>query len=178
MKKKKEQQLINENIKAFKVRVISDDGENLGVLSRDQALSLAAEKNLDLVMLSDQDDIPMVKIMDFGKSLYIKKKKMSEGKKKQKVVKVKEIKMRPKIGQHDYMTKINQGVKFLQAGNKLKVTLMFRGREAETRQVVGARFFQQVDQSFKEKGLDNIAHEKDMHAGPFWSRIYLLKVSK
>lgn len=178
MKNKKEQQLINENIKAFRVCVISDNGDNLGVMSRDQALGLAAEKNLDLVMLSDKDDVPMVKIMDFGKSLYMKKKKMSEGKKKQKVVKIKEIKMRPKIGQHDYMTKINQGVKFLKAGNKLKVTIMFRGRDAESRQVVGARFFKQIDETFKEQGLDNLAREKDMYAGPFWSRVYLLKTNK
>ncbi|MBM17698.1 MAG: translation initiation factor IF-3 [Epsilonproteobacteria bacterium] len=175
MKKKTEQQLINENIKSFKVRVITDEGENIGVLSRDAALNLAQQKNLDLVMLSDQDDIPLVKIMDFGKSLYIKKKKLAEGKKKQKVVKVKEIKLRPKIGHHDYMTKINQGVKFLKAGNKLKVTLMFRGREMETRVAVGSALFDKVTQTFQELGLTNIVHEKDMSAGPFWSRVYMLK---
>tara|TARA_Y100000588_G_C14277574_1_gene935150 strand:+ start:3594 stop:4127 length:534 start_codon:yes stop_codon:yes gene_type:complete len=175
LKKKTEQQLINENIKSFKVRVITDEGENIGVLSRDAALNLAQQKNLDLVMLSDQDDIPLVKIMDFGKSLYIKKKKLAEGKKKQKVVKVKEIKLRPKIGHHDYMTKINQGVKFLKAGNKLKVTLMFRGREMETRVAVGSALFDKVTQTFQELGLTNIVHEKDMSAGPFWSRVYMLK---
>ena len=93
MKNKTETQLINEQIKAYKLRVISEDGENLGIMIRDAALNLARQKELDLVMLSDKDEIPLVKIMDFGKSLYIKKKKMAEGKKKQKVIKVKEIKM-------------------------------------------------------------------------------------
>lgn len=176
MKKKIEQQLINEKIKAFKVRVVTDEGENLGTLSRDAALDLAQQKNLDLVMLSDKDEIPLVKIMDFGKSLYLKKKKLSEGKKKQKVVKIKEIKMRPKIGLHDYMTKINQGFKFLKAGNKLKVTLMFRGREMATRNVVGSALFDKVTKALQELGLNNIVHEKDMSSGPFWSRVYMLKV--
>lgn len=178
MKKKTEKQLINENIRAYKVRVISDDGENLGVLSRDAALSLAQEKSLDLVMLSDDEEAPLVKIMDFGKSLYLKKKKAAEGKKKQKVVKIKEIKMRPKIGQHDFMTKIKQGAKFLSAGNKLKVTLMFRGREMQTRQEVGRELFERITQAFEEQGLKNIVQEKDSTAGPFWSRIYLLKTKK
>lgn len=174
MKKKIEQQLINENIRAFKVRVISDDGENLGVLTRDAALALAMQQELDLVLLSDKDEIPLVKIMDFGKSLYLKKKKAAEGKKKQKVVKVKEIKMRTKIGQHDYQTKINQGVRFLQDGNKVKITLKFYGREIETKNASGTSFFNQIDQSFADQGLV-VLHEKDAVAGPLWSRIYMLK---
>lgn len=174
MKKKTEQQLINEEIRAFKVRVISDDGENLGVLTRDAALALAMQKELDLVLLTDKDEIPLVKIMDFGKSLYLKKKKAAEGKKKQKVVKVKEIKMRPKIGQHDYLTKINQGVRFLQDGNKVKITLEFHGREVDTKQTVGSAFFDQITQSFADSGL-SIVQEKDAVAGRFWSRIYMLK---
>ncbi len=174
LKKKTEHQLINEEIRAFKVRVISDDGENLGVLTRDAALALAMQQELDLVLLSDKDEIPLCKIMDFGKSLYLKKKKVAEGKKKQKVVKIKEIKMRPKIGQHDYITKINQGVRFLQDGNKVKLTLEFHGREADTKQTVGSAFFEQISQSFLEQGM-NIVQEKDAFAGRFWSRIYMLK---
>lgn len=178
MKKKTEQQQINEKIRAFKVRVISDDGENLGVLSRDQALDIAREKDLDLVVLSDKDEIPLAKIMDFGKSLYIKKKKLAEGKKKQKVVKIKEVKLRPKIGEHDYMTKLNRGVKFLKDGNKLKVTLMFRGREMETKRVVGADFFNRIDATLAELGMPDLVKEKDSSAGPFWSRVYTVKAKK
>lgn len=174
LKKKTDQQLINEEIRAFKVRVISDDGENLGVLTRDAALALAMQQELDLVLLSDKDEIPLVKIMDFGKSLYLKKKKVAEGKKKQKIVKVKEIKMRPKIGQHDYITKINQGVRFLQDGNKVKITLEFHGREVDSKHTVGSAFFEQINKSFLENDLV-VVQEKDAVAGRFWSRIYMLK---
>ena len=174
MKKKIEQQIINEGIRAFKVRVISNDGENIGVLTRDAALALAQQQELDLVLLSDKDEIPLVKIMDFGKSLYLKKKKVAEGKKKQKVVKIKEIKMKPKIGQHDYDTKINQGVRFLKDGNKVKITLLFYGREVEPKHTAGTNFFDQINQSFANQGVD-VVHEKDAVSGPLWSRIYMLK---
>lgn len=178
MKNKTETQLINEQIKAYKVKVISDDGENLGTMTRDAALNLARQKELDLVVLSDKDEIPLVKIMDFGKSLYIKKKKMAEGKKKQKVIKVKEIKLRPKIGIHDYQTKINQAVGFLQEGHKLKVTLVFSGREIEHMGSIGKDFFNQVDQSLMERDMPDLVQEKDASAGRFWSKIYYLKAKK
>ncbi len=178
MKNKTETQLINEQIRAYKLKVISEDGENLGVMARDAALSLARQKELDLVMLSDKDEIPLVKIMDFGKSLYTKKKKMAESKKKQKVIKVKEIKMRPKIGVHDYQTKINQAVGFLQEGHKLKVTLVFSGREIESMRNVGNDFFGQVDKTLADLGLVDLVHEKDASAGRFWSKIYYLKAKK
>lgn len=178
MKNKADTQLINEEIRAFKMRVISESGENLGILSRDQALDLARQSDMDLVLLSDKDEIPLVKIMNFGKSQYTKKKKLAEGKKKQKIVKIKEIKMRPKIGIHDYMTKVNQGVGFLQEGHKLKLTLVFSGREIDAMRTVGAEFFNQVDQSLAQKGLVDLACDKDAATGRFWSRIYYLKAKK
>lgn len=178
MKNKAETQLINEEIRAYKMRVISENGENLGVLSREAALELARKSELDLVLLSDKDEIPLVKIMDFGKIQYMKKKKLSEGKKKQKVIKIKEIKMRPKIGAHDYLTKINQGVGFLKEGHKLKVTLVFSGREIDSMRSSGEDLFTQVDQTLAEKGLTDIICEKDASAGRFWSRIYSLKSKK
>lgn len=178
MKNKTETQLINEQIKAHKLRVISEEGENLGVMIRDAALNLARQKELDLVLLSDKDEIPLVKIMDFGKSLYIKKKKLAEGKKKQKVIKVKEIKMKPKIGLHDFQTKIGQAVGFLKEGHKLKVTLVFSGREIESMHALGGNFFSQVDASLAERGLTDLVHEKDGFAGRFWSKIYSLKAKK
>ncbi len=178
MKNKADAQLINEEIRAFKVRLISESGENLGVISRDEALDMARKSELDLVLLSDKDEVPLVKIMDFGKSQYAKKKKMSEGKKKQKVIKIKEIKMRPKIGVHDYLTKLNQGVGFLKEGHKVKVTLVFSGREIDGMRTVGAGFFDQVDRSLAEKGLVDLICEKDAATGRFWSRIYYLKTKK
>jgi translation initiation factor IF-3 len=178
LKNKTETQLINEQIKAHKLRVISEEGENLGIMIRDAALNLARQKELDLVLLSDKDEIPLVKIMDFGKSLYVKKKKLAEGKKKQKVIKIKEIKMRPKIGEHDFQTKLNQSVGFLQEGHKLKVTLVFSGREIEGMHTLGNDFFNQVDQALAERGLVDLVHEKDASAGRFWSKLYYLKTKK
>lgn len=168
---------MNDKIAAKEVQLISSEGENLGVYPTAKALEAAKAMNLDLVVLAEKE-VPLAKIMDFGKTLYEKKKKLSEGKKKQKVVKVKEVKMRPKIGIHDYQTKINRGIKFLNDGNKLKVTLMFRGREAHTKEERGAAMFERVDKSFQEAELKNIANEKDLKSGPFWSRIYYLKSNK
>jgi len=176
LKKKSRKNLINDQIIAENVQVISASGENLGIVPLSQALELAQVARLDLVLLDEgEKDIPLVKVMDFGKNLYAKKKKLSEGKKKQKVLKVKEVKMRPKIGLHDYQTKLNQGIKFLNDGNKLKVTLTFRGREINSKNERGEEMFAQVDQTFLDAGLLNIAQENDLKAGPFWSRIYYLK---
>jgi len=176
LKKTSRKNLINDQIIAENVQVISASGENLGVVPLKKALELARVSQLDLVLLDELDGIvPLVKVMDFGKNLYAKKKKLAEGKKKQKVVKTKELKMRPKIGLHDYQTKLNQGIKFLQEGNKLKVTLTFRGREINLKDDRGEEMFAQIDQTFIDAGLTNVAQEGDTKAGPFWSRIYYLK---
>src|SRR5882724_1528488 len=98
--------LINQQIRAENVQLITQDGENVGLVSRNQALRQAEEAGLDLVLIAAKDDVPVVKIMDFGKVLYEKKKKTIEAKKHQKVIQIKEIKMSPKIGDHDYQTKI------------------------------------------------------------------------
>ncbi|MBP6869868.1 translation initiation factor IF-3 [Candidatus Babeliales bacterium] len=176
MKKNSRKNLINDQIIAENVQVISASGENLGVVPLKKALELARLAQMDLVLLDELDgQVPLVKVMDFGKNLYAKKKKLAEGKKKQKVVKTKELKMEPKIGIHDYQTKMNQGVKFLNEGNKVKITLTFRGRLANLKDQRGAEMFEQVDQTFVDAGLVNIAQENDVKAGPFWSRIYYLK---
>src|SRR5438045_3244557 len=134
LKEKKENtQLINHQIRAEQVQLITQDGENIGIVSRSQALRQAEEAGLDLVLIAIKDDIPIVKIMDFGKSLYEKKKKTIEAKKHQKVIQVKEVKMSPKIGEHDYQTKIKQAVQFLTTGKRVKITLSFRGREMATK---------------------------------------------
>ena len=145
MKKKSRKNLINDQIVAENVQVISASGENLGIVPLKQALELAQVARLDLVLLDEGEGTPLVKVMDFGKNLYAKKKKLSEGKKKQKVLKVKEVKMRPKIGLHDYQTKLNQGIKFLNDGNKLKVTLTFRGREINSKNERGEEMFAQAE---------------------------------
>ncbi|MDU1598268.1 translation initiation factor IF-3 [Peptostreptococcus anaerobius] len=120
---------INEEIKAKEVRLISDDNEQLGVVSIKQAMEMAAKKNLDLAMISPNAEPPVCRIMDYGKFRYEQARKEKEAKKKQKVVVVKEVRLRPGIGDNDLKTKSNNAIKFLQKGDKVKVVLRFRGRE-------------------------------------------------
>ena len=110
-----------------------------------------------------------------GKALYLKKKKVSNSKKNQIIIKIKEIKLRPKIGEHDYLTKLKQGIQFLKDGMRLKVTLMFRGRENTQREVLGKELFTKLDEDLKEAGFANLLTEQDSKMGQFWSRIYFVK---
>ena len=105
------------------------DGEQLGVVLTSDALDRAEEYGLDLMVVAPNSDPPVCKIVNYGKLKYEEKKKLQNSKKKQHVIKVKEIRFRPRIGEHDLMTKVNMGRKFLDEGFKLKITLMFRGRE-------------------------------------------------
>ncbi|MCK5632619.1 translation initiation factor IF-3 [bacterium] len=169
---------INENIRADKVQVIDQNGVNQGVLPLSQALLLAKEAELDLVLLSETGNqgAPVTKIMDFGKALYEKKKKLSEAKKHQKIIQVKEIKLRPTIDTHDYETKLTRGINFLRDGKHLKVTLMFKGREVATKRERGKDLFDRINKTFEENDLlKQLVQEKDSAAGRFWSRIYYLK---
>lgn len=170
--------LINEKIRAPKVQLIDHNGQNLGVISRQDALSTAMSAGLDLVLLSETGNLgfPVVKVMDFGKVIYEKKKKKSESKKHQKIIQVKEIKLSPKIGDHDFKTKMNQVLDFLQDGKRVKITLFFRGRENADRNERGGLMFEKIDQFFANHDLtDNLVQEKDGIAGKLWSRIYYLK---
>lgn len=169
--------LINEKIHFNKVQVITNEGQNLGVLDRNEALRLARQVDLDLVLISESgnEGVPVVKIMDFGKVIYAKKKQQAEAKKNQKVIQVKEIKLRPKIGEHDYQTKINQIVDFLKDGKHVKITLMFRGREAASLDEKGTELFDKINQSFQDAGLNKLMQEKDSRGPQFWSRVYHLK---
>jgi len=172
--------LMNEQIRAVEVQLINFEGVNVGAVPRAQALRMAEVAGLDLVLLSEgKDGVPVVKIMDLGKSLYEKKKKQSESKKSQKVIQVKEVKIRPKIGEHDYQTKVNQAMQFLKDGKRLKITLFFKGRENVLKDTHGSELFAKVDKSFDEAGLTkNLVQEKDSKMGQYWSRIYYLKTGK
>jgi len=119
----------NERIRIPKVRVVDDDGEQLGVMATRDALDRAREKGLDLVEVAPNADPPVCKIMDYGKFKYQQQKKLQEAKKKQTVIKIKEVKFRPKTDEHDYQTKLKKIVKFLEDGDRCKVTIFFRGRE-------------------------------------------------
>ena len=121
---------VNERIVAEEVRLISEDGEQLGIVALEDAMKRAEDVRLDLMEVSPNSKPPVCRIVNFGKLKYEKKKKIQNSKKKQHVIKVKEIRLRPKIGDHDFDTKVNNmGRKFIQDGFKLKVTIMFRGRE-------------------------------------------------
>lgn len=120
---------INEEIRGKEVRLISADQEQLGIVSVKDALKMAQEKELDLVEIAPMAKPPVCRIMDFGKFKYEQSKRDKEARKKQKIVSVKEVKIRPNIEDHDLEVKTKNAVKFLGEGDKVKVTLMFRGRE-------------------------------------------------
>ncbi|MBQ7718085.1 MAG: translation initiation factor IF-3 [Clostridia bacterium] len=121
--------LINEEIRDKEVRLIDSDGSQLGIMSAKEALDKAYEKNLDLVKIAPQATPPVCKIMDYGKYKFEAGKREKEAKKNQKVAVVKEVRLSPSIDEHDFNTKLNHAVKFLKNGDKVKVTVRFRGRE-------------------------------------------------
>ncbi|MDT3700235.1 MAG: translation initiation factor IF-3 [Thermincola sp.] len=120
---------INEEIRGKEVRLISVDNEQLGIVAVKDALRMAQEKELDLVEIAPNAKPPVCRIMDFGKFKYEQSKRDKEARKKQKIISVKEVKIRPNIEDHDLEVKTKNAVKFLSEGDKVKVTLMFRGRE-------------------------------------------------
>jgi translation initiation factor IF-3 len=118
-------------IRVREVRVISPEGEQLGILPIEEAVALAQERDLDLVEVAPNERPPVCRIMDFGKYKYQQAKRSQEAKKRQKVIQTKEIKMRSKTEEHDYQFKMRHAHRFLEEGNKVKVTLLFRGREMD-----------------------------------------------
>lgn len=134
---------INEEIRSREVRLIGADGEHIGIISTHQALAKAAEVTLDLVEISDKSDPPVCRIMDYGQFRYQKAKKLKDSRKKLKKIVVKEVKMRPRIGQHDYETKLKRAQEFLEHGDKVKFLLQFRGRE-NTHREIGYELMQRV----------------------------------
>ena len=122
---------INERIRFPKIRVIDSDGGQLGVITPQEAIRIAEERELDLVLVSDKADPPVCRIMDYGKYKFEQEKKAREAKKKQHTADVKEVKMRYKIEEHDYQVRVSQAKKFLDAGDKVKATITFRGREIQ-----------------------------------------------
>lgn len=120
---------INEEIRDKEIRVITDDGEQLGIMSSKDALKKAEEKNLDLVKIAPNGTPPVCKIMDYGKFRFEQSKREKEAKKNQHIVDLKEIRLSLNIDTHDFETKVSHALKFLKAGNKVKVSIRFRGRE-------------------------------------------------
>jgi len=143
---------VNRQIRIPRVRLIGDDGEQIGVIDTQEALAYAEERGLDLVEVSPHATPPVCKVMDYGKFKYQQSKRASEARKKQTVIQVKEIKMRPRTDVHDLDVKIRNIIRFLEAGDKVKVTIRFRGREmAYTDQ--GHELLLKVAERVKEYGV-------------------------
>ena len=140
---------VNGAIRALQVRCIDPDGEQLGVLDTRDAISKAEDFGLDLVEVQPNVDPPVCKILDYGKYKYEAQKRANEARKKQKIIEVKEIKLRPNIDEHDYQVKMRNVVKFLSGGDKVKVTLRFRGREM-AHQELGANVLTRVREETDE----------------------------
>jgi translation initiation factor IF-3 len=147
----KNRNLINEDISAPHVRVIGEEGDQIGIMSRDEALSVAGEAGLDLVEIQPNAEPPVCRIMDFGKFLFDQKKQKALAKKKQKQTQVKEVKFRPGTDEGDYRVKLRNLIRFLKEGDKTKVTMRFRGREHAHREL-GLDLLRRVEGDLAEFG--------------------------
>ena len=142
---------INEQIRDAEVRVVSSDGEQLGLMSAKDAQEMAYAKNLDLVKIAPQAKPPVCKIMDYGKYKFELSKKEKENRKNQKVVNIKEVQLSPSIDTNDFNTKCNHAIKFLKKGDKVKVMVRFRGRELSHSQI-GFTLLEKFAEQAKEAG--------------------------
>jgi len=143
---------VNHEIKAREVRLIGADGKQLGVMPLREALRYAQEANLDLVKIASNAKPPVCKVMDFGKYKYEQSKREKEARKNQKVINVKEIRMNPTIDEHDFQVRLKNTLKFLQEGNKVKVSIRFRGRQmAHTK--LGEEVLNKMAENIKEYGI-------------------------
>ncbi|KKP25304.1 MAG: Translation initiation factor IF-3 [candidate division TM6 bacterium GW2011_GWE2_31_21] len=166
---------VNETIKNLKIQVIDEAGVNHGVLSKSAAIALAVAAGLDLVKVGEKEDVAIAKIMNFGKFLFSKKKKLISAKKHQKVIQVKELKFRPKIGIGDYKTKINQAIAFLEEGKHVKFTLQIKGRQAIPVRELGNQFFERIKNDVLAADLGQIVEDKESRSDFAWSKILFIK---
>ena len=148
--------LINEEITAKEIRLISDEGEQLGILSNAEAMRNAEERGMDIVMIAPGSNPPVCKLMDYGKYRFEQSKREKEAKKNQRVIEVKEIRMSPSIGENDFNVKLRNGQKFLRDGDRLKVTVRFRGRE-----MAHTALGEQLLKSFAEQCADIATVDKN-----------------
>ena len=142
---------MNERIKATEIRLIGPNGENIGLVAPAKALAAAEQVGLDLVEISPNANPPVCKIMDYGKFKYEQQKRESEARKNQKTIEVKEVKFRPNTDTHDYDVKMRNVFRFLEGGDKVKVTLRFRGREM-AHQNLGRELLERVAEDVKDIG--------------------------
>jgi len=150
-KEKAKELRINEQIRTSSVRLIDDDGNQVGILSIIDALSMAASRHLDLVEVSPNVTPPVCRIMDYGKFKYQQSKKKQEAKKKQATIQIKEVKLRQKTEEHDIQTKLKKVIAFLSEGNRVKISIIFRGREI-THTDRGEELMQRIISAAEEVG--------------------------
>ena len=158
---------INENIREKELRVVSEDGEQLGILSLEEALNIAQGKGLDLVEVAPNGKPPVCRIMDYGKYLYTEQKRAQQAKKKQKRIQVKEMKFRPMIDDHDYNFKKKHVIRFLEGGDRVKVTVRFRGRELAHKDK-GFAILQRLKADLEEYGYPD--------KGPSFEGIHMVQI--
>lgn len=144
--------MINSEIRDAQVRLIGPTGEQLGIVSNKEAQRVAEEHNLDLVKIAPQAKPPVCRVMDYGKHKFEIAKKEKEARKNQKIVSIKEVRLSPNIDEHDFNTKVNQGIKFLKSGDKVKVSVRFRGREI-THSSIGRELLVRVQEEMSEFGV-------------------------
>ncbi len=142
---------MNDRIRSPEIRLIGADGENVGVVTPSRAMQMAEEAGLDLVEISPNAEPPVCKIMDFGKFKYENQKREAEARKKQHIIEIKEIKFRPGTDTHDYDVKMRSVLKFLEEGDKVKVTLRFRGREM-AHQDLGLKLLHKIAEDVGDNG--------------------------
>jgi translation initiation factor IF-3 len=151
---------VNEQIRAREVRLVGPEGEQVGIVPLERALQLAADVDLDLVEVAPMARPPVCKLMDFGKFKYESALKAREARRNQQQTVIKEMKLRPKIDPHDYETKKGHVVRFLKAGDKVKVTIMFRGRE-QSRPELGFRLLRRLSEEISELGFVESSPKQD-----------------
>ncbi|NLT96461.1 MAG: translation initiation factor IF-3 [Clostridia bacterium] len=156
---------VNEEIRAKEVRLVDENGEQLGIMPPKDALNIALDRGLDLVEVAPNANPPVCRIMDFGKFKYEQSKKEREARKHQRIINVKEVKLRPNIEEHDFNTKMKNAIRFLENGDKVKVTIMFRGREIThpelgkelcDRMANGVKYLAKVEKEAKVEGKNMV----------------------
>jgi translation initiation factor IF-3 len=143
--------LLNEGIRAREIRLIDQNGEQLGIKSKNEALEIAARVNLDLVLVAPNAKPPVGRIMDYGKFKFEQQKKEKEARKNQKIISVKEVRLSPTIEEHDFNTKLRNAIKFLEKGDKVKASIRFKGR-AITHKEIGQRVLVRFAEACSEVG--------------------------
>jgi translation initiation factor IF-3 len=152
--------MVNEGIRAREVRLIGANGDQLGIKSRQEALEMAQNVNLDLVMVAPTAKPPVCRIMDYGKFRFEQQKKDKEARKNQKIINVKEVRLSPTIEEHDFNTKLKNAIKFLENGDKVKASIRFKGR-AITHKGIGQRVLDRFSDACKEVGNVESAPKMD-----------------